>query len=316
MKSIILTSQDDAHWTYLLEIATEDERSRLKLFPIDRLGIDSFLEFDPVNHKAKFVFPDKTVLTESDILSIWYRRFPIIGSNLAEDPEIAEWSKEEYVQLFENLEYALPDIKWVSKPSAIKKARHKAYQLSMAKQIGFDIPETVFTNNPDKLEELFKRNEIIYKAVNNPNIKQKSDFLTIWTAKLKKTDIKNKDGLKLCPGIIQEFVTKKSDIRVSVFGNKIFAVEIKSQEMDISEVDFRLGGMDVPHIVHNLADNISYKCLRLVSDLGLLFGAIDLALMDDNSYRFFEINANGQWGWLEKHTELPLRRAMLDLLLN
>jgi hypothetical protein len=29
---------------------------------------------------------------------------------------------------------------------------------------------------------------------------------------------------------------------------------------------------------------------------------------------FLEINTNGQWGWIEEHTGLPLTSAMADLL--
>lgn len=52
----------------------------------------------------------------------------------------------------------------------------------------------------------------------------------------------------------------------------------------------------------------------LVQKLGLLYGAIDLALLEDDSYVFFEINPNGQWGWLEMQVGLPMRRALLNLL--
>jgi len=46
----------------------------------------------------------------------------------------------------------------------------------------------------------------------------------------------------------------------------------------------------------------------------LAFGAIDLALMKDGSCIFFKINPNGQWGWLEEKTGLPMRRVLLNLL--
>jgi len=318
-KTIIITNECDAHWEMLLEITNEQEKERLKLFPVDQLGFtdDIGIEFDPIGHKARFIFPDKTILTEQDISSIWYRRLPI-SKKLARNQQDAKYCKEEYIRFFENLEFALPDVKWVSKPSAIKKTKNKAYQLSLAKRLRFNLPDTVFSNYPESLSDMFDKysDGIIYKAVDNANIREKKEYLTVWTTKIKKSDLKNKQGLSLCPGILQQFINKKSDIRVTIFGNKVFAVEIQSQQQPVSKIDFRLGGDSNPHVIHNLPDGIESKCRKLVAESGLLFGAIDMALMEDGSYIFFEINANGQWGWLEEQTGLPMRKALLDLLLN
>jgi len=70
----------------------------------------------------------------------------------------------------------------------------------------------------------------------------------------------------------------------------------------------------VPHLPFELPKTIADKCVKLTKKLGLCFGAIDLALIKDGSYIFFEINPNGQWGWLEEKTDLPMRSALLNML--
>ena len=46
-----------------------------------------------------------------------------------------------------------------------------------------------------------------------------------------------------------------------------------------------------------------------------MYGAFDFAITDDFWY-FLECNANGQFGWLEAETGLPITAAIADLLLG
>lgn len=49
---------------------------------------------------------------------------------------------------------------------------------------------------------------------------------------------------------------------------------------------------------------------------GLEFGAFDLILTPENEYYFLELNANGQWGWIQYMTGLPIKEAIADLLIK
>jgi len=53
-----------------------------------------------------------------------------------------------------------------------------------------------------------------------------------------------------------------------------------------------------------------------VQELGQCFGAIDLVLHPERGYVFLEINPNGQWGWIEDFTGLPIAAAFADLLVR
>lgn len=58
------------------------------------------------------------------------------------------------------------------------------------------------------------------------------------------------------------------------------------------------------------------KCINLVKDLNLRFGAIDLVCDLDGDYWFLEINPNGQWAWIENQTKLPIASSIVDELLK
>jgi D-alanine-D-alanine ligase-like ATP-grasp enzyme len=52
----------------------------------------------------------------------------------------------------------------------------------------------------------------------------------------------------------------------------------------------------------------------LMRALGLVYGALDFVVTPDGEWVFLEINAGGQYGWLEAATGAALTDALADLL--
>lgn len=288
------------------------EKENLVLIPTDRPDLINCY-YDPLHQKVKFVLPNATI-DESQIKSIWLRR--LVPPNFSHfDKKVAEYCTNEYREFYEGVEYILPDVLWVSKPSSINRARNKSWQLIVAKELGFNVPETIFTNSPQAMVDFCQNKKAVYKSIKSPRISiTEEKNITVFTTVIDEQASAFKDGLMSCPGIIQNFCDKEADIRVSVFKNKVFAVKIESQQNDNSKIDFRAGARYVPQVEFALPEEISDWCVQIVSKLDLLFGAIDLLLMKDGSFIFLEINPNGQWGWLEEKTGMPMRRALIDLL--
>jgi len=63
-----------------------------------------------------------------------------------------------------------------------------------------------------------------------------------------------------------------------------------------------------------LPEEIEQKCRALLRNLNLQYGAIDMVVTPDNEYVFLEINANGQWAWIEMLTGLPVSKEIAALL--
>ena len=112
-------------------------------------------------------------------------------------------------------------------------------------------------------------------------------------------------------------INKRFDIRVVVFGKKVFAFEIHSQEHELSQLDFRGVSPDVlKHELHQLPSEIEIFILKFVSAQGLISCSLDLVLTNNGTYYFLENNPNGQWLWLEFATEVDLTSQMIELLLE
>jgi len=312
--ALIFTGREDPIWPFLCEICSKEEKERLIHFQTDNPR-SSQCWYNPYSNEVNFRIENQVICAQ-EVKSIWWRR--IVPPDLSHfSQELQEYCIKEYQAFLEGLEYLLPHAVWVSRPSAIERARNKAFQLKLAKEIGFQTVDTVFTNSPDIARKFARKLPTVYKSIKSPRVPVYPDrHSTVFTTLLTESHYQEMDGLLSCPGILQGFVKKAADIRVTVFGSKAFSVLIESQQEETSQVDFRVGARHVPHLVHNLPKKEERLCIELTARLGLMFSAIDLALMEDGTYVFFEINPNGQWGWLEEKTGLPMRRALLNLLLH
>jgi len=286
--------------------------------PAFRLNTDHF----PSHVKAFFRPPkdiefmeDKLVISGTSIKSVWYRRH--VSPDLPTELEagVRDFCERESRAFLDGVLESLPTKRFMSSPNAILRAERKPYQLSIASELGFIIPDTIMTNNPAHVAEIAQRNELVAKAISSGYIDTPEGNRAIFTSRLKTEDLKELDGLALAPVTFQEFVDKASDIRVTVVAGDVFAAEILSQEHESSRIDWR--ATDDPHLahrIHELPYEIADLCRKLVTRLGLNFGAIDLVLKSDGSYVFLEINPNGEWVWLQDQLGFPISERIAQWL--
>ncbi|KKR06259.1 MAG: RimK domain protein ATP-grasp [candidate division WS6 bacterium GW2011_GWF2_39_15] len=123
----------------------------------------------------------------------------------------------------------------------------------------------------------------------------------------------NYEGLGLTPMIFQQLIHKAYDLRVTVIGKKVFGCKIVSEKMDWRTAQSEPETLYTPF---DLSDEITSKCLLMNQQLGLNFGAYDFAYSNDGKLVFLEINPNGQWGFVEDRTGLPLSKAMAEVLIG
>ncbi len=303
---LIVTASYDVAADYVLK------ELRQRGTPAFRLNTDHF----PSRVKAFFRPPKdiefmqeeggKTVLGTS-VKSVWYRRHvsPDIPAEL--NAGVRDFCERETRAFLDGVLASLPTERFMSPPLAIIRAERKPYQLSIASELGFMLPNTIMTNNPIPVVEMAQGHQLVAKAVSSGYIANPEGNRAIFTSKMKPKDLEELDGLAHAPVTFQEFIDKVSDIRVTVVEGEIFAAEILSQERESSRIDWR--ATDDPHLahrIHELPGEIAGLCSKLVISLGLSFGAIDLVLKSDGSYIFLEINPNGEWVWLEDQLGFPI----------
>ena len=257
------------------------------------------------------------ILDWSEVTSVWYRRpvTPVVDSTIS-DPGVREFAENESYEFLRGLWYSL-NCYWMSHPDAIRRAEHKIVQLHEARRCGFLIPRTVVTNSPEEVRRL--RGEcpsgIIIKPLYLGFLKQQEKSRFIYTTCVPDSDLEESDSIRYAPSIYQEYVAKAADIRVTIVGNRVFAAKIIASELPANIPDWRYAEYEtLHHEEHELPSALQESCIALVRRLRLEFGAVDLALTEANEYVFLEINANGQWAWLESAVGAEISSAIVDRL--
>jgi glutathione synthase/RimK-type ligase-like ATP-grasp enzyme len=200
---------------------------------------------------------------------------------------------------------------------SIIEAENKIYQLILAKKLGFKIPETLISNNRDRVYEFIRANyfNCIIKPIRSGFIDDPNNPKVIFTNKINRDKLEELDRIQSCPSIFQSNITKEADVRVTVVGEKVFAARIESQEHKENKIDWRRGSNIIGHNYIELPSEIENQCVNLVKQLNLIFGAIDLVLDQEGNLYFLEINPNGQWAWIEKRLDLPISNEIAKLLI-
>lgn len=245
--------------------------------------------------------------------SVWFRRTKLPDIKVS-NPHEKIYLLNEYETLLKNL-FSTIDAKWFSNPFNIYKAENKLYQLKIAKNIGFKIPNTLITNSKESLKEFYYSNskKIIIKPLSQSKLNCNGETEFIFTNDLKKEHIETLEKYELTPCIYQEKIEKNIELRITVVGEKVFSSGVNSQLFENTRTDWRKGKQEF--FKEEIPKDIEEKCKLIVKKLGLQFGAIDLIKDTNGNYIFLEINPNGQWVWIENETGLKISDSIINELI-
>ena len=197
---------------------------------------------------------------------------------------------------------------WINDPVCNLLASRKIVQLSRAKEAGLLIPKTIITNSPHEARKFIKKipGQVVFKRTGtSPRSFSKTNFFT--------TEIdKRLDSIVAAPTTFQEYIEGELDLRVIWIDGELFAVSIDSKTSDTPE-DSRFD-LSVSYQKYLLPSWLSDALRRLMLNLRLVYGAIDLRLGSDGKYYFLEVNPAGQFVYLELKTGIPLMSALASAL--
>jgi hypothetical protein len=211
----------------------------------------------------------------------------------------------------------LPDVTWINSPEAGSAMESKIRQLWLADKVGFSIPDSIFSNDPDTARKHLKRcgDKLIAKALYSPLIEEPEQDYFIFTNEISELDPNDDEHLRLSPCIFQEPMIPKIDYRVTVVGDMVMPVRIESGNVTPVTLDWRTQKDGLRFSGCKLPEEIERLCRIYVSQGGLAFGAIDL-VEHDGRFIFLEINPNGEWGWLQKPNGIPIAETLCDLMIS
>lgn len=263
------------------------------------------LEADCLNIKIE----DSTYRMRSDTLKSIYFRAPVFlrtgkTYSLQEQLYRSQWSA-----FIRNL-IAFDKAKWVNHPVATYRAENKLYQLKYAKRFGLAVPTTYIGNSLPA--NITRECTYIVKSLDTALFYDNGQEMFTYSTMVTGQELLNAE-IKSAPVIIQEYLHNKTDLRITVIGDELFAVSITKKGRNI-EGDWRQNAKEeLNYDCIDLPPKIHQQILSLMRFLGLEFGGIDFALVD-GTYYFIEVNPTGEWGWLVSASHLPIGKAIVNSL--
>lgn len=254
----------------------------------------------------------------ADVTTVWDRRpSPIQVGDLVTDEDYRAYA-ELVAGRFRDGFWDLLPARWMpAKPTRALPADNKLFHLAKAAELGFTVPQTIFTNDPDELIPAWNRTDgqLISKALTYRDFFIYGDQHLLYTTKVQRRHLAGRHRIQHAPVILQPDIAKAAELRVTVVADQVFAAEVDSQSSRLTAQDNRrYDDNSVTYRAVELPDDVAKRCLDFTSALGLNFGAIDLIRSKDGEYIFLEVNVNGQWGFIETLTGLPISDAIADWL--
>jgi glutathione synthase/RimK-type ligase-like ATP-grasp enzyme len=180
----------------------------------------------------------------------------------------------------------------------------KPFQAQLIKRYGFEVPETLITNDPELVRAFRARHgRVIYKSISG--VRSIVQTLT-------DDDMTRIDNIRWCPTQFQAFV-EGTNVRVHTVGEKVFATAISTDATDYRYAQRQSGDHAELRPVE-LADDLAEMCVKLAAGLGLAFAGIDLKITPENQVYCFEVNPSPAFSYYESQTGQPISRAVADYL--
>ena len=203
---------------------------------------------------------------------------------------------------------------------SVRRADHKELQLRRAAEVGLAIPDTLITNRADEVRAFFEAHPqgIITKMQHSFAIYREGEEHVVFTNPVGEGDLGRLDGLRFSPMTFQANIQKRLEIRATVIGDRVFSAAVDSASNAAAKTDWRRdgSGLEYAWAHHTLPDDVAARLVRLVGEFGLNYSAADLILTPEGEYVFLEINAAGEFFWLQHAPGLPMVEQLADVLLG
>ena len=325
-RELIITNSYDIHADSVMEKLRNKNRNpfriNMDLFPKD-YGVA--LKFTAGKWEGHITLKStEERLDFQNVGVVWMRKKA--DFNYADDTlekREREYLDEELEHILFSLLYSL-ECSWMSHPKHVRGAIWKGEQQSRAAAMGFAVPPSLISNNPEDTRKFCKsfKTGAVFKSLSSPVVTLENDTGETSGQFLPTTLITDAhddliESVELSPCFFQQYIPKAYELRVVVILDQVFAAKIHSQDDERTKIYSRDMSADILYEAEDLPAEISDLCRRYVQSYGLTYGALDLIVTPTGEYVFLENNPVGQFLYVEQLIpKLDMSGALADSLIK
>lgn len=290
-------------------VVQELEKRNIDYLRINKENLSQYeINLNPV--KKEFSISGEGVDRKiTKVKSIWFRQAVFLRNTPAKALSLEEQLSRSQWSAFLRGLMLFEDSYWMNWPASTYAAESKPYQLMIASEVGFKVPETEVGNSFKESKIL--NTKVIVKSLDTVLLRDGDDCLFTYTSEVEPSEL-IRSHISSAPLTVQHYINKKTDIRVTIVGDDIFAVKITSNGEGIDD-DWRLTKRElIEYTDISLPDELVKSCKLFMRRLNLNFGAIDF-IESNGEYYFIEINPTGEWGWLSNEKR-AIEKYLADAL--
>jgi len=307
---LIVSIKDDLHAVTICNVLKKKGYKNCFILACDYIHSDYKINWhlDKIRQSAKLTFQNGDVIDIGEIKLIWWRRVRAdqqLPNSITDTHQIKLINNDCRGALGGMLDANFRG-KWLSKPEATDRASNKLYQLALAKEYGFRVPETLVSQTKEEVIEFTKK--FNGKVIVKPVIGAAGPLM--FTEFIGDPQRLDSQSFQICPAIYQEFIEGTKHIRLNCFGDQSYSAMIESEELDWRpNLKVPIHSWEVPASLH--------KKVRLLLDkLDLEMGIIDIKVTPEGEFVWLEVNPQGQFLFLEPLAKMALSDYFSDYLLK
>lgn len=251
----------------------------------------------------------------SEVRSLWYRRYFAGGRLPAELGDTREACVNEARRTMYGAIASLGCFQ-VDPLICVRKTDHKELQLQKAVELGMEIPPTLITNDPHEARAFYYAHggKVVTKTQSSFAIYRGGEEQVVFTTPVTEESLERLDGLRYAPMVFQALVPKRIELRATVVGRTVHTAYVDSQKSELSSIDWRRDGVGLLNAwePYDLPDRTREALLGVTEFFGLNYAAADFIVTPDDRHVFLEINAGGEWFWLQRI--LPIAQSLAEIL--
>jgi glutathione synthase/RimK-type ligase-like ATP-grasp enzyme len=321
-KVLIITHSADNTSTSVVMNKIQEAGGEAIRFDVDRYPLETSLTTTFRQNRWKVLLHTGSDTHDlDDVTAVWYRRSYNLGKGLSQTideeylPATLEEVKRTLLGMLEGL-----DCFHLARPSVYRRLDSKEEQLKVAVRHGLLIPDTCISNSPEQVSRFIEQQggSVVSKMQSSFAIYREAEQHVVFTNTISAHQPEELATLQFCPMVFQQQIEKKLELRVTVVGRAVFAFSIDSQRVENAQVDWRKEGVNMLNDwqPYTLPEELQNKVLAFMDDYGLNYGAIDIILSPDDQYYFLEVNAAGEYFWLDRLCNHAISSQIAAVLLG